>query len=670
MPERDLSEEPVDNGRVALVIGNGAYASAVLTNPVNDARAIADTLGRLGFEVIEGHDLDADAMDRKLAEFAARIEEADTALFFYAGHGLQIDGENYLVPVDAELSHVGQLNRETIRLQDQLTMMSERARVSILLLDCCRDNPFVRSLRRARPGQTRSLATQAGLAEMGAEGALIAFATAPGQVAADGGDDNADGNSPFTAALLKHLPEEGISLADVMTEVTNSVMLATGDAQAPWVHYSLRRRLVLRPRVSPAPLPNQGGFGLLSYGVDQGERGKVWQGPTLDPPMAAPAPASVVGPGPGSLGKRLILMLGALPLAALLYFAASSLLTGKDPDPRPDIEANAPGVSASDLLRRLGDINAGDRSIRRTTTAQIEAALTGTDRLSDRDRLALATALVRMASDVSRRGLSDQGRINLFYLLGRLDPTDWSNPDWVMVRAEARRALLDLNAAAASGQNAIGDQTRRVLDKLQPNIVLAREPRPLVINFSNQQFGGGITRDQAAAAQQALTALGWEVRGPDGSEATSRAATGRNEVRYDSGGDRDDAQKAALDLVAAGYPVMRGPVSVSAIGSGPIEVWLSSAPPVDRWKASPPKSAWCFQRQGPLTENGSYSVRCHKDAATCTRVRGDSPGERSSPCVFMPFLDTTTVSLQGGGTADSYFRYSREPFAAPFPALP
>jgi hypothetical protein len=235
--------------RVALVIGNGKYVNApALDNPPSDAGAIAQVLRELHFEVIDGYDLDVEAMDARITEFARRISDADAALFFFAGHGLQVNGENYLVPIDAKLDHEGQLRRQTFRLQDELNMMSGRSAVSIVLLDCCRDNPYMRSLAGGGPNRTRGGMAR-GLAEVGVdEGSFIAFATGPGSVAKDGDGEH----SPFTEALLKHIAAPGQSLADIMTDVASAVTAATDRQQVPWYHSSLQKRFYFIPAGAPA----------------------------------------------------------------------------------------------------------------------------------------------------------------------------------------------------------------------------------------------------------------------------------------------------------------------------------------------------------------------------------------------------------------------------------
>jgi uncharacterized caspase-like protein len=227
--------------RIALVIGNSAYTNApALDNPVHDATAMRDKLQSLGFDVIAGFDLTKAETQAVIAKFAEASRGADVSAFFYAGHGLQVGGENYLVPVDALLKDDISLDFETVPIAFVWRQMSRDTKVRLVFLDACRENPFVRSL--AGVGASVS----GGLAEMqiehaGNAGALIAFATAPGQVASDG----ANGHSPFTAALISHLGDADEPLTSVMTKVTRDVLAATGGRQRPWVNLSLSDDLKL-----------------------------------------------------------------------------------------------------------------------------------------------------------------------------------------------------------------------------------------------------------------------------------------------------------------------------------------------------------------------------------------------------------------------------------------
>lgn len=237
--------------RVALVVGNGAYAeTAALPNPPNDARAVAAALRGLGFEVLEATDLDHPAMVETLAGFAERLEGARVGLFFYAGHSLHVAGENYLVPVDARLNREVQVRLQTVPLQTVLQTMEAEVPTRVVLLDACRDNPLARTLARGM-GATRSAAVGQGLAaiETGL-GTLIAYSTSPGEVAPDG----LGSHSPFTAALLEHIGTPGLEVELVLGRVRRSVYQATGGRQRPWSSSSLRDEVYLVPkREAPSP---------------------------------------------------------------------------------------------------------------------------------------------------------------------------------------------------------------------------------------------------------------------------------------------------------------------------------------------------------------------------------------------------------------------------------
>ena len=208
--------------RVALVIGNGAYQHTVpLRNPRNDAGAVARQLRNLGFEVIEGLDLDEAAFEARLREFSRAAANAETTLFFYAGHGLQVDGQNYLVPVDAELAEEVDLRWDAVPLGNVIAEM--RSEVNLVFLDACRDNPLARNLAGSM-GSSRSAAVGRGLGRVeSVSGTLIAYATQPGNVADDGDGEN----SPFTAALVANLAAPGLSVNDLMTSVTDAVATRT-----------------------------------------------------------------------------------------------------------------------------------------------------------------------------------------------------------------------------------------------------------------------------------------------------------------------------------------------------------------------------------------------------------------------------------------------------------
>lgn len=221
--------------RVALVIGNGDYQQATkLSNPANDAADIAQALRGLGFDVVVGIDLTRRGLEEKVIEFSHKLDNANVALFFYAGHGLQVGGRNYLVPVDAKLQRAGDLGFETVDVSQVLAQMEAEKRVNLVFLDACRDNPLARSLSQALG--TRSSAVGRGLASISsAVGTIIVYATQPDNVALDGEGRN----SPFTAALLKHIGTPGLEISAVMKRVRADVMKTTRERQIPWDHSSL-----------------------------------------------------------------------------------------------------------------------------------------------------------------------------------------------------------------------------------------------------------------------------------------------------------------------------------------------------------------------------------------------------------------------------------------------
>ena len=237
--------------RVALVIGNAAYEhTAPLRNPRHDATDVARSLEELGFSVIEGLDVDKSAFGTKLREFARASRGSTVTLLFYAGHGLQVEGENYLVPTDAKLVEEVDLSLEAYELSAFLRQM--RGATNLVFLDACRDNPLAMQLSRSM-GATRSSAIGRGLGRVESmSGTLVAYATQPGNVAKDGEERN----SPFTAALLKHIMAPGQSVNDLLTAVTNEVMTGTGGTQQPWTHSSLRKPFYFNPVDSEAKSPS------------------------------------------------------------------------------------------------------------------------------------------------------------------------------------------------------------------------------------------------------------------------------------------------------------------------------------------------------------------------------------------------------------------------------
>ena len=201
---------------------------------------MARALRSLDFEVIEGLDLDESTFESKLVEFARTAHGAEVTLFFYAGHGLQVEGENYLVPTDAELVDEVLLRREAFELAEVLRQM--RGSTNLVFLDACRNNPLARSLASSM-GPTRSAAVGRGLGRVEAgSGTLIAYATQPGNVA----DDGEGRNSPFTGALLAHIGTPGLGVDALLARVTDDVMKGTGGAAAAVEALLAAQALLLR----------------------------------------------------------------------------------------------------------------------------------------------------------------------------------------------------------------------------------------------------------------------------------------------------------------------------------------------------------------------------------------------------------------------------------------
>ena len=221
--------------RVALVIGNAAYqGSSTLRNPVNDAHAMSDALNGLGFQVIEVTDASQKEMNRAITTFGSKLNAETVALFFYAGHGLQVKGRNYIIPVDAQIETESAVASESVSVDTVLEQLNASP-ISIVVLDACRNNPFERSFRKMGGG---------GLAQMDAPmGSFIAYATAPGKTAADG-----DGkNGLFTQELLKQINEPGLSLESVFKRVRASVSSKSGSAQMPWDSSSMTGDFYFKP---------------------------------------------------------------------------------------------------------------------------------------------------------------------------------------------------------------------------------------------------------------------------------------------------------------------------------------------------------------------------------------------------------------------------------------
>jgi uncharacterized caspase-like protein len=241
--------------RVALVLGNSAYQNAPrLPNPINDGAVIAATLKDAGFDVVDSrHDLPAAETRRALRDFADRARDADIAVVYYAGHGIEVDGANYLIPVDAKLERDTDVYDEAFSLERVLLAIEPAKKLRLVILDACRDNPFSKTMKRT----VASRAIGQGLAkiEPASPNMLIAYSAKAGSTAADG-----DGkNSPFTVALSKHLTTPGLDVRRAFGFVRDDVLKTTANRQEPFVYGSLGGEdvpLVPAPARAAAPAPN------------------------------------------------------------------------------------------------------------------------------------------------------------------------------------------------------------------------------------------------------------------------------------------------------------------------------------------------------------------------------------------------------------------------------
>lgn len=221
--------------RVALVIGNSAYQHAPrLANPSNDATAVAKLIKGIGFDVVDfRRDLVGTDLRRAIREFSQHTRDADVAIVFYAGHGMELNGSNYLVPTDAKLEQDFDVEDETVSLDRFLAAVEPARHLRLVILDACRDNPFVKKMKRSIA--TRAVSQGLARIDVTSTDTLIAFAAKAGSVATDG----EGANSPFTGALLKHLPTPGLDIRLVFGRVRDDVLASTRRRQEPFVYGSL-----------------------------------------------------------------------------------------------------------------------------------------------------------------------------------------------------------------------------------------------------------------------------------------------------------------------------------------------------------------------------------------------------------------------------------------------
>jgi hypothetical protein len=222
--------------RLALLIGNADYTFGSLSNPVNDVRAMGEILGNVGFEVMKYENLTQKDLKKAIDNFGTRLSGYDVGLFYYAGHGIQANGFNYLIPVDAQLTSYEDIDYDCVQADRILGKMEYAAtKVNIIILDACRNNPFERQWTRSTSGK--------GLAFMDApSGSLIAYATSPGRTAADGSGKN----GLYTSILLKYIQQKGLQIEEVFKNVRREVESQSGGSQIPWESTSLKGQFYFR----------------------------------------------------------------------------------------------------------------------------------------------------------------------------------------------------------------------------------------------------------------------------------------------------------------------------------------------------------------------------------------------------------------------------------------
>ncbi len=235
-----VAHDALAEKRVALVIGNSAYKNASkLPNPANDAAAISSLFKTAGFDVVESRqNLSGSEMRKAIRDFTDKVRDADIAVVFYAGHGIEVDGTNYLLPVDAALERDLDVEDEGIPLDRIVKVLDSAKRLRLVILDACRDNPFSKTMKRT--SSTRSVGRGLAKVEPSSSDTLIAFAAKAGSTASDGNGDN----SPFTLALLSNIATPGLDLRIAFGRVRDEVLKSTANKQEPFVYGSLGGTIV------------------------------------------------------------------------------------------------------------------------------------------------------------------------------------------------------------------------------------------------------------------------------------------------------------------------------------------------------------------------------------------------------------------------------------------
>ena len=299
--------------RVAFVIGNSDYSSVPkLPNPRNDAEAVAKALKRSGFEVVTAIDLDRAQLDAAFTKFVRSMNQADLSLFYYSGHGIEVGGDNRIIPVDAHLKSATDLEVETVSVETVMSYMQKNSKVQLVYLDSCRNNPFPSQSFLVGPDKQTAVAGVGLAPQISDLGSLVAFSTLPGEVAVDGTGDK----SPFTDAMVKQSFKLGVDVQTALTRVTQDVYAATNQQQKPWSSSTLPdpvflAKPLIRISAAPSTLASSSGF---KVGTAKSQDVAVTEQAPATDQVAALFGTSLAQPQRVAIGVGPVALLGDLPI--------------------------------------------------------------------------------------------------------------------------------------------------------------------------------------------------------------------------------------------------------------------------------------------------------------------------------------------------------------------
>ncbi|RWP51089.1 caspase family protein [Mesorhizobium sp.] len=724
--------------RVALVMGVEDYENLrPLRKPLSDARAVADALNELGFELVqsgEGSNFIANPKREEALEaredFMGRVRDVDIALFYFAGHGVQVDGRNYLLLKDSKVPQRALLQDLTLPLEPIVERMRQRARNSIVILDACRNDPFQGRFLYDDNDNARDVMVgpQDGLAGIKLErGSVtevrtvhIIFATAPGTTAADsvrGADPNLTreigDHSPFTAALLKHIRESGISVSDMVGNVSATVQRWTRNDQQPWYNALLGPVVRLNPLPTtrdkpPGDLdPAPSGFaGRKKNRVDI-ESAWLKAGASNDPdvvkafldrypnaPMVAEAqerllrlvaerPNAAVAMSPVENPPAYSKWTWGLPalVASLVLGFVALFLWHEIGTDRGDtlIERIRFEDRGDTLIVRIRAFDEADLGLARDVDAFLNssAALKSKSRVVDTVvKLAQFHIIESSAPDdpsdchslsdfdstaicagLGAGGLKTLLRIMSDYPLTRI----WEKAPAPEQRRLAILAFADL-AARNRAEGAVADPEVTMRLKALGGSLVTPRPSDLVA----LQFGGAVRRGNAQAIADRLVSLGWKVPGVD----FQIGAAGHNEIRYGSNpSNLGDAILLETDLALQGLSASPVNNFVTGANANQLNVYIST--PLVTWEKQPPGLAWCYQEfDGSKSEQTRYLVACYPSKPACANARRNPLGGRQSQCLFSDLPTESSARLKIGGRANAWYTESASEISGPFPQLP